>query len=136
MAKPIRLTRRQTWLLLNMGAGWLPILYGRRDQRATDGLLRLKLATAEGYPVTKGEAWSAEPTTLGRAMAALLARRTGCKLKRKGVQALAKHRARLLERFDVEASVANLETEIAAIDMEQRERELLLATRRMGGARG
>jgi hypothetical protein len=118
-----RLTRLQAWHLVNMAAGWMPILYGRRAQRATEGLLWLKLAASSSYPAEKGKAWSLVPTPLGEAMGALLVRRTGGKLKRAGVQALAEHSATLLERFNVEASVANLLLEQAAYDETGRELE-------------
>lgn len=117
-----RLTGRQAHLLATVAGVWTPILYGRDDQRLTDRLLRLKLATADGYPAPKGKAWSLVPTQLGRALGCLLHRRTGGKLKRVGVQNLAKHRAHLLATFDIEGAVAGLVTERAALAKVQFER--------------
>ena len=121
MIRP-RLTRGQARLLSSIPGAWMPILHGRADERITEGLLRLGLATADGYPAPKGKAWSLVPTLLGRAFGCLLHRRTGGKLTRFGVQNLAKHRAQLLKSFDVEGSVANLLTERAALAKEQFER--------------
>lgn len=114
MAKPVTLTRRQAQLLVATAGRWQPIMYGREDQRVTAGLLRLDLATADGYPAEKGKAWSLTPTDLGRAMGCLLVRRTGGKLNRFGVELLAKHRAELLRRFDIDGAVAVLLAQFSA----------------------
>lgn len=124
MAKPARLTRGQARLLASIPGAWMPIMSGRDDERITEGLLRLELATANHYPAEKGKAWSLVPTLLGRALGCLLHRRTGGKLTRFGVQNLAKYRAQLLETFDIEGSVANLLTERNALAKKQFERAM------------
>lgn len=119
-----RLSRRQAWHLVTLAIGWRPILFDRRDRLATEGLIHLGLATSDSFPAGKGKAWSFEPTPLGQAMGALLIRRTGGKLRRSGVQVLAEHRAALVERFNVEASVTNLRIEQAAYEEQGRLIEL------------
>lgn len=108
MARPARLTARQAWHLRAGGEGWRAIMSGREDERVTARLEALGLARKDS---PFNGCWILKLTELGLALTCLITRRTGGKLKRRGVQLLARYRQRLLERFDVDQIVSAVQAE-------------------------
>ncbi|TAL41976.1 MAG: hypothetical protein EPN91_09400 [Salinibacterium sp.] len=108
MRKPTKLTGRQAWMLQVGGHGWRAIMHGRDDERLTARLEALKLARRAS---PHAGCWILKLTPLGLALTCLITRRTGGKLTRHRVSLLARHRARLFERFDVEQIVTAVQAE-------------------------
>jgi hypothetical protein len=105
-----RLTHLDLSPILIASGGWTMLVLNAPERRRAKRLTELGLARrpAEDPTFSNGLTFALKLTPLGNALGCLLARRRGSKLRRAGVQLLARYRQRLVERFEIERGLRDL----------------------------